>query len=128
MQESFLALHLKRHLWDPSRPLIPWVRALVVNKTIDALRRKRHRIFLPIESFEEAFAAEQSEPELRADEVARLIALLKGRQQQIVEAIARKGMSVREAASSLGMSEGTARVALHRGLKVLAELYRKSSL
>ncbi|MGL1138532.1 sigma factor-like helix-turn-helix DNA-binding protein [Vibrio parahaemolyticus] len=38
--------------------------------------------------------------------------------------MALKGMTVAQAATTLGMSEGTARVTLHRGLKVLAKLYR----
>ena len=125
VQESFLAIHLKRHMWDPSRPLVPWVRALVMNRAIDFLRRKGHRITVPIEAYENVIPARTNDFDLRADEVERLIETLKGRQRDVLEAIAIKGMSIKEAASSLGMSEGSARVTLHRGLKALAERYRK---
>src|ERR671912_715085 len=72
VQESFLAIHLKRHLWDPSRPLVPWVRAIVVNKTIDNMRRRGRRVVVPIEPFENILSVEAPEPDLRADEIERL--------------------------------------------------------
>jgi RNA polymerase sigma-70 factor (ECF subfamily) len=39
VQETLLAIHLKRHTWDPSLPLGPWVRAIARNKLIDSMRR-----------------------------------------------------------------------------------------
>lgn len=124
VQESFLAIHLKRHLWDPSRPLVPWVRAVVVNKTIDNMRRRGHRITVPIEPFENVLSFEAPEPDLHADEIERLIASLRGRQKDVLEAVAVNGLSVREAAAKLGMTEGTARVTLHRAIKALAARHR----
>lgn len=126
VQESFLAIHLKRHLWDPSRPLVPWVRAITVNKTIDNMRRRGHRIVMPIETFENIVSIETPEPDLRADEIARLIATLRGNQKDLLEAVAANGLSVKEAAAKLGMTEGTARVTLHRAIKALAELHRRT--
>jgi RNA polymerase sigma-70 factor (ECF subfamily) len=126
VQEALLAIHLKRHLWNPSRPLVPWIRALVVNKAIDVLRRKGHRLSVPIGDYENVLAAPTSEPDLNVDGIATLIGSLKGRQRDVLEAVALKSMSVPEAASFLGISEGNARVTLHRGLKALADLYRKA--
>src|SRR5688572_7699094 len=40
VQETLLALHLKRHTWDERQPLLPWVRAIAHNKLIDSLRRR----------------------------------------------------------------------------------------
>ena len=43
VQEVLLAIHLKRHTWDATRPLGPWLSAIVRNKLIDAFRRRgRH--------------------------------------------------------------------------------------
>ncbi len=41
VQEVLLAIHLKRGTWDPSRPLGPWLSAIVRNKLVDSLRRRR---------------------------------------------------------------------------------------
>lgn len=126
VQESFLTIHLKRHLWDPSRPLVPWLRALVANKAIDILRRKGHRTVLPIEDFENVLPAPTPEPTLSTEDIANLIRTLKGRQREVVEAVALGGLTIAEVAKKFGLAEGSARVTLHRGLKTLAEIYRKS--
>src|SRR5215470_5353378 len=39
VQETLLAIHLKRQTWDEARPIVPWVRAIARNKVIDHLRR-----------------------------------------------------------------------------------------
>src|SRR4051812_43936867 len=62
VQETLLAIHLKRHTWDPSLPFGPWVRAIARNKLIDALRRRGHRFHVPIEDFEETLASDAEEP------------------------------------------------------------------
>lgn len=126
VQDCFLTLHLKRHLWDPSRPLVPWVRALVTNKCVDSLRRKGAARMLPIEDFENVLPAPVPEPAQSASDLHALVLALKGRSRDVVTAVALHGMSVRSAAASLGLSEGNARVALHRGIKVLAEISRRT--
>src|SRR5262249_16260545 len=47
VQETLLAIHLKRHTWDPTLPLGPWVRAIARNKLIDVIRRRGHRAHVP---------------------------------------------------------------------------------
>src|SRR5882724_6275289 len=41
VQEAILAIHLKRHTYDPAEPLTPWVHAIARYKLIDFLRRSR---------------------------------------------------------------------------------------
>src|SRR5712664_2796385 len=41
VQEATLAIHLKRHTYDPAEPLTPWVHAIARYKLIDFLRRTR---------------------------------------------------------------------------------------
>src|SRR5712691_8182819 len=41
VQEAILAIHLKRHTYDPAEPLTPWVHAIARYKLIDLLRRTR---------------------------------------------------------------------------------------
>src|SRR6202012_80259 len=52
VQETLLAIHLKRHTWDPEQPLAPWVYAIARHKVVDALRRRGRRRSEPIEKFE----------------------------------------------------------------------------
>jgi RNA polymerase sigma-70 factor, ECF subfamily len=125
VQETLLAIHLKRHTWDASQPLGPWVRAIARHKLIDALRRRGRRIEVPIEAVLDVLPADEPRSDLDRQDAARLVDGLRGRQQAIVRAISIEGQSIRAVAGRLGMNEGAVRVALHRGLKALAAMHRK---
>jgi len=123
VQETLLAIHLKRHTWDERQPLLPWARAIARNKLIDNLRRKGRRVHLPIDDFLETLPAAPASDGHDLADAKRLLRALDGRQRQVVEAISVEGASIRETAARLGVSEGAVRVALHRGLKALAAMY-----
>lgn len=125
VQDVLLAIHLKRHTWDPAEPVAPWVFAITRNKTIDALRRKGRRVHIPLDDVTAQLAAEPAEETLPARDVERHIAGLPERQRDVVRAVAVEQASVRETAHKLTMSEGAVRVALHRGLAALAARMRK---
>ncbi len=125
VQETLLAIHLKRHTWDRVERFEPWLAAVARNKLIDALRRRGRRVELPIEDFAESLADEGGGDQADALDVSRLLAQLPDRQQQIVQLVSVEGQDVRTVALRLQMSEVNVRVSLHRSLKALAALYRK---
>lgn len=125
VQETLLALHLKRQTWDPATPLAPWVWAIARHKAVDVLRRSGRRAEVPIEDLEGLLSQEQPEEDtfgepLAERDVRRIAATLSGREREVVEAVCLSGASVKEAGAQLAMSEGAVRVALHRALKRLA--------
>lgn len=121
VQEVLLAVHLKRHTWDSTRPIEPWVHAIARYKLVDALRRRNGNFDLPIEDFSETLAAEDESPQLSSGEAERHLAQLPDGQRAVVQAIAVDGASIADAATRLDMSAGAVRVALHRGLAALAK-------
>lgn len=125
VQETLLAIHLKRQSWDASQPLMPWVWAIARHKALDALRRRGRRAEVPIDELEAVLADTASAPEdaLAGRDVTRLTESLSGREREVVEAIYLTGASTKEAGARLSMSEGAVRVALHRALKRLAAAY-----
>jgi RNA polymerase sigma-70 factor (ECF subfamily) len=131
VQETLLAIHLKRHTWDSSQPLTPWLSAIARNKVIDMMRRRGRRAETDIADFENVLAAppeaENVERELERQDALRLLDQLSGKQREAIEAVSIRGESLRDAAKNLGVSEGALRVSVHRGLKALAELYRRMS-
>jgi RNA polymerase sigma-70 factor (ECF subfamily) len=128
VQETLLAIHLKRHTWDSSKPVGPWVRAIARNKLIDALRRRGCRLEVPLdEMMELTLAAPEQDGRLARRDLDRLLGQLGARQQAIVRALSLEGRTVQATAARLAMSEGAVRVALHRALKRLAALYRRSA-
>lgn len=126
VQETLLAVHLKRQTWKVTEPLTPWLRAIARNKLIDALRRRGGggRVDVPIEDFMETLAAPEPEAHLSAADADRALSAVNGRQRDVVRAIAVDGLTAAETAARLGMSEGAVRVALHRGLAAIAAAFR----
>jgi len=127
VQETLLALHLKRNTWDPSQPLGPWVRAIARHKLIDVLRRRGRRMQIPIDSIIDTLAAEEDNSGIDRQDAERMIERLNGRQKEVVTAISLNGESIREVADRLKMKEVAVRVTLHRGLKALAAAHRDDS-
>ena len=124
VQETLLAIHLKRQTWDPAQKLSPWVHAIARHKAIDAMRRRGVRRAEPIEDFEAVLAApEAADPHARSD-VERLMETLSPRARDIVRAISLEEQSIATTAARLGMSEVAVRVALHRALKSLAAAWK----
>ena len=124
VQETLLAIHLKRQTWDEDEAITPWVTAIARHKVIDNLRRRGRHIELPIDDLIDVLPAETQTEGLSGRDAERLLSVLSGRQRDVVHAISIEGMSSREVADRFGISEGAVRVALHRGLSALAVSYR----
>jgi RNA polymerase sigma-70 factor, ECF subfamily len=57
VQETLLAIHVRRHTYDPDQPFTPWVYAIARYKLIDYLRRTRASIKnVPFEDLQQQFA------------------------------------------------------------------------
>ena len=124
VQEALLAIHLKRHTWDPDRPIGPWITTIARNKLIDARRRRGNRPMLPIDDLADILTAEGGDDSMDRRDLDRLVGKLGERQRDLVRSLSVEGHSIQETAKRLNMSEGAARVALHRAIKALAALYR----
>ena len=127
VQETLLAIHLKRHTWDTRRPIRPWIAAIARNKLIDALRRRGHRIEVQIEDIDVVQDQEECTDPLDRYELDRMLQNLNERQRDIVRSLSLNGASVRETAQRLAMGESAVRVTLHRALAALAALYRNET-
>src|SRR5579872_6776822 len=125
VQDILLAVHLKRHTWDPSAPLAPWLFAIARNKLIDALRRRGRRVFVNIDDFAETIPDEPAAETASANEIANLLQTLPPRQREVLQSIAVESTSIRDTAAKFAMSEGAVRVALHRALSSLTAKLRE---
>jgi len=128
VQESLLAIHLKRHTWVATELVGPWIAAIARHKAIDAFRRRGRRAELPLDDLDFIDPQSADEEGARdAHDVSSLLGRLDARGRAIVQAVSLEGLSTREAAARLSMNEGALRVALHRSLKKLAAMYRGES-
>jgi len=122
VQETLLAIHMKRHTWRDDRPVMPWLYAIARHKLIDAFRRRGRRVEIEIGEIAEAFA--EPEPETVSNrEIGRVLDALTPGQRSVVAAVSVDGNSIKETAERLGVSETAVRVAFHRGLMAIAKRF-----
>jgi RNA polymerase sigma-70 factor (ECF subfamily) len=124
VQETLLAVHLKRDSYDRSLPFTPWAYALARYKLIDHLRRRSRSIQVPLEDAGALFAAEDAEEGALRTDLDRLLQRLPDRQRTLIEDVKLQGLSIEEAAQKRGVTAVSARVMLHRSLKWLNQVLR----
>ncbi|OAN49833.1 sigma-70 family RNA polymerase sigma factor [Magnetospirillum moscoviense] len=124
VQDALLTLHAVRHTYDPTRPFLPWLAAIVERRVADGLR-KRYRRSGREEEFDEAAetfsAIETNIHALDAEPLRRAVADLPAGQRQAIELVKLKEMSLAEASAASGQSVGALKVAVHRAIKALKE-------
>ncbi len=124
VQETLLAVHLKRDSYDRSLPFTPWAYALARYKLIDHLRRRKRSRHVPLEDAGALFAADDAEQGALHTDLDRLLQRLPDRQRSLLEDVKLQGLSVEEAARKRGVTAVSARVMLHRSLKWLNQALR----
>lgn len=122
VQETLIAIHMKRHTWRTDAPVTPWVTAIARHKLIDAFRRHGRRGEVEVGDAGDVAAEVEAEP-LQGRDIARALDTLAPGQRRVVAAVSVDGRSISETAKALGMSEPAVRVALHRGLATLARRF-----
>lgn len=131
VQETLLALHLQRGTWDPALPVSAWMIAIARHKLID-LWRRRGRREADLTSLDELGEAEEpaaagGEEGISRRDLGVLLGAIPAAQREAIVLTKIEGLSVAEAAERTGASVAAVKVQVHRGLKRLAELVRKTT-
>jgi RNA polymerase sigma-70 factor (ECF subfamily) len=126
LQELLLAVHNKRHTYDPKQPLTAWVQAIARYKLVDLLRRRSRSDLLTdsLDEDDQVFATTANEDAEARYDVEKLLRGLPDRQRLPILYVKLEGASVTDTAVRTGMSESAVKVGIHRGLKALAERIR----
>ena len=129
VQESLLAIHNQRLTYDTSVPVTSWVYAIARYKLIDWLRRHARREMLndPLDDENELFTSADADANEAQRDLGQLLETLPAQQRAAIVHTKLDGLSVRETAAALEISEASVKVAVHRGLKFLAAQLRKAS-
>ncbi|MDF1799854.1 MAG: sigma-70 family RNA polymerase sigma factor [Planctomycetota bacterium] len=132
--------------YDPARPLVPWLRQVLLRRFLDELRRRRAA---PVEApvgfgmrpgvggntdqgagrHRSALEPICTEPQpaeqlARREEAELLLANLDEPERSILDGFHRRGRSIAELAAELAMPSGTIKSHLHRARQRLATLFR----
>ena len=118
VQDALVAIHTKRHTYDPARPFGPWLAAVARHKWIDRLRtmRRQAETGLP----EDLSTGDHEAAVTSANLLGRLLETLKPAQAEAIRLVKLQGFSVEEASSLTGQATSLIKVNIHRGLARLA--------
>lgn len=118
-------------LRDPAR-VRPWLMAIARNACIEEFRRDRQVSVVADDELEQLDLAPTAEDTAELNELAALVrgcvANLSRRDATVLTLVVQLGLSGTELADALGISEGAARVTLHRARRRLAEALVASAL
>ncbi len=123
VQDALLAIHEKRHTYDPSRPFGPWLAAIARYKWIDRLRALKSQATEPLD--ENIAVADHGEAIVAGSALHQLLDGLKPAQADVIRLVKIEGYSIVEASKATGQSVSLVKVNIHRGLKHLASVLRK---
>lgn len=121
-QDVLLAIHAKRHTYDPNRPFIVWLAAIAHYKWVDAIRSLQSNATEPLDD-EMAIPTDETTL-MNAWSLNRLLATLKPGQAEAIRLVRLEGHTIEEAAQATGQSISLVKVNIHRGLKRLAAFLR----
>jgi RNA polymerase sigma factor (sigma-70 family) len=122
IQDALIAVHQKRHTYDPTRPFGAWLAAIARYKWIDALRSLKVKRAEALE--DDTPGPDQEEGTTSAWSLERLLATLKPAQSQVISLVKLQGFSIKEASKATGQSAPLVKVNIHRGLRRLTSLLR----
>ncbi len=125
IQDTLLAVHEKRHTYDPARPFGPWLAAIARYKWIDRLRALKSA---PTEALTEDISVpDHGDAVTSAQSLERLLQKLKPAQSDVIRLVKLQGLSIAEAAIRTGQSASLVKVNIHRGLGRLTAMVRRQS-
>ncbi len=122
VQDVLLAIHEKRHTYDPARPFGPWLAAIARYKWIDRLRSLKAEATEPLDENIRTRGHEDSV--IAGSTFQQLLAELKPPQAEVIRLVKLEGYSIEEASRATGQSISLVKVNIHRGLKRLATIVR----
>ena len=119
VQDTMIALHTKRHTYDPDRAFGPWLAAIARYKWIDRLRAMKRTA---ADELPDDLAVGDHESAITSATVLHaLLAELKPAQAEAIRLVKLAGLSVDDAATRTGQSPSLIKVNIHRGLARLAK-------
>ena len=120
VQDTLLAIHHKRHTYDPARPFEPWLAAVARHKWIDRLRAQRSAP--PAALHDHQAVGGNGDAVTSAWSLEALLRQIKPAQAEVIRLVKLQGLSIEEAAARTGQSASLVKVNIHRGLGRLQAL------
>jgi RNA polymerase sigma-70 factor (ECF subfamily) len=128
VQDVLLSLHAVRATYDPGRPFMPWLLAILRNRLADGARRYAragaHEVC--VENLAVTFADERANTTMKAlgdvPALEHAIGTLPPMQRNAIRMLKLKEMSLKEAADALNTTVGALKAATYRAMASLRKM------
>jgi len=136
VQEILISIHKALPTYRPGEPFEPWMYSVARYRVVDHFRRRgralqREDLRGDLSTGAEFTATETgtvaSEDVPLGEDISAALGAIPERQRQAVLYLKRDDLSVRDAATRMGVSESSLKVLAHRGYKALRTLLTKGS-
>jgi RNA polymerase sigma factor (sigma-70 family) len=132
VQDILVSVHAVRASYDPERPFVPWLLAIVRNRLADGARRHARSTAheIQVENLAVTFTEEPANPNMDTygdvEELREAITRLPPIQRDAIQMLKLDEMSLKEAAVASGTTVGALKVATHRAMSALRKMLVKS--
>ena len=121
-QEILISVHKALHTYDPARPCMPWLAAIMHYRMSDWLRSRYSAAEakkVPLADVEDFLMADVTKDPREHEYVSEAVRRLPEKQQAVINAMYHEELSVRETSNKLQMGESAVKVTAHRAYKAL---------
>lgn len=127
LQEILISIHNARHTYIPSRPFYPWMYAIAKNTLIKYYKKIHKQSLYQMEAEISSLISPEKNDSNEIDstkEILKLIEELPGKQKEIIQLLKIGGLSIKDVAAKLNLSEANVKVIAHRGYQTLRKRVR----
>ena len=124
LQEILLSVHKARHTYDGDRPFRPWVFAIANFRLQDFFRTHyadQLRQAIDIAELEEILPEDVTESDFNYESIRGEVDKLPAKQASILRLMHLEGLTAKEVAKKMGMTESAVKVSASRAYKILRE-------
>jgi RNA polymerase sigma-70 factor (ECF subfamily) len=127
LQEILISIHNSRHTYIPSKPFYPWMYAIAKNTLIKYYKKIHKQSLYQMEAEISSLISPEKNDSNEIDstkEILKLIEELPGKQKEIIQLLKIGGLSIKDVAAKLNLSEANVKVIAHRGYQTLRKRVR----
>jgi RNA polymerase sigma-70 factor (ECF subfamily) len=132
LQESFTAAFQYLDDFDYSSTFGAWLKRIVINKSINVLRRRKLIIVdideTAVHQVQDTEVHDEENIRLKVEEIKKAVSLLPSGYRTVLSLYLFEGYDYREISETLHIAESTARTQYHRARQKLLQLLQKGGL